>query len=138
MKKEIRREGAHIMEPTDSLTASANESHSRHSPLPWFAGASNVAFDGHVADGSVFPVISSGHGEVLARLRYVRDGRVMAAAPEMLAAIRAFLAKWEEVEPRIGGMFAMNFARTNAQYNGPTVDAELTALREAIAKAEGR
>jgi hypothetical protein len=48
------------------------------------------------------------------------------------AAVVAFLAKWELVEPRIGAMFSLNYARTQRQYDGPNLVEELANLRAAL------
>jgi hypothetical protein len=48
------------------------------------------------------------------------------------ASIEAFLKKWPEVEKRINGLFGLQYARTGVQYDGPTIGAEIEAMRAAI------
>lgn len=51
------------------------------------------------------------------------------ARDALKAGVTAFLAKWELVEPRINGMFGLQFVRSGVQYDGPTLAPELATLR---------
>lgn len=44
---------------------------------------------------------------------------------ELEEAIQGFRAKWAVVEPHIKGMFALQWARTQMQYDGPSLSGEL-------------
>jgi hypothetical protein len=46
-----------------------------------------------------------------------------------VAAIGAFIAKYDVIEPELNGMFATQFARTGQQYRGENWATELAALR---------
>lgn len=55
---------------------------------------------------------------------------------ELIAAVKEFIAKLEEVEPVINGMIGLNFARTGQQYRGPNYAKEKQILNAAIASVE--
>lgn len=65
-------------------------------PGEWWDGVSDVSIDGRTADAGVFPTVKLGTGEVLARARYVRDTKFIAAAPRL---IRSLLSALTEAAP---------------------------------------
>ena len=51
---------------------------------------------------------------------------------ELLAAILAFLTKWDAVLPHLASAFALQQVRSGVGYSGPTIDVEVNALRRAL------
>jgi hypothetical protein len=118
-----------------------------HTPGPWFASPLQTADDGwtfctvgpfdvrgksleHHVEDTIADVSGINHDAEA-------NARMIAAAPDLLEAARAFLQKWEVVLPHINSMFLMGHIH-GANYSGPTVEAELEQMKAAIAKAEGR
>jgi hypothetical protein len=62
------------------------------------------------------------------------NARLIAAAPDLLAACKGFMGKWASVEPLINGAFMQSVH--GMAYTGPSLTPELNAIRAAIAKAE--
>lgn len=95
--KTFSREGEDSMEPTDSPTAPTVDAAPQHTPGPW-----RVTVNGGFADGqphaSVW--IEAGTYTSLASLIPVREvqanGRLMAAAPDLLAALKALASFTED------------------------------------------
>lgn len=124
MKKEIMREGEHITGSTDSLTASANESQSGHTPGPWRAGLGDDQSPRHgefelaCLEHHVFGTGIYAPGDYYSEnyAEHEANARLIAAAPDLLAACKRAL----EDEGALVG----------ATRRGE--------IRAAIAKAEGR
>lgn len=102
-----------------------------HTPGPWIA---DQPFEGHVANASGRLVCSAmGHydGEEHTRKENVANARLIAAAPELLAALKAIWA-FDEIRS------ATDCGPTNEGYPSPELFAARAAVEAAIAKAEGR
>lgn len=120
---------------------------STHTPGPWLEGPT----EGIGQRGKLIVVDAKGlkvadceadliGGGIGFRRPYAEDtanARLIAAAPELLAACIAFMAKWQVVLPAITGAFALMQIH-GGMYDGPTLEAELKQITDAIAKAEGR
>ena len=50
--------------------------------------------------------------------------------------IQKFMDKWALVEPRINGVFALQYVRMGTQYDGPNLGEELDALRAALSEGK--
>ena len=53
-------------------------------------------------------------------------------------AIRKFLDKWALVEPHINAQFALSFARSGQQYNGPSLAEELSQLHAVLTAVDAK
>jgi hypothetical protein len=82
--------------------------------------------------------LAATYGAIRARLASLSTcpscGLTSDAATCPRCAVANFLAKWVEVEPRINGLFSLQFVRSGVQYSGPTLAPELAALRAVVAK----
>lgn len=63
------------------------------------------------------------------------DAQLIAAAPAMLAALKAFAVKWEQVLPAIKNAFVLQHVH-GMDYNGPTLADEINQMAAALAAAE--
>lgn len=72
-----------------------------------------------VSDGEIVDLLQRALAQI------VTDG-------ERIAAARTFLAKYDECEPVLNGIFATQLARTGHQYSGPSWATELAAMRKAL------
>lgn len=64
-------------------------------------------------------------------------GSPRAQTEEPIEAIRAFMAKWPEVERIINGYFSLTVARTGAQYSGPSLAPELERFKAILSASPG-
>ncbi len=95
-----------------------NEQATKHPPGPWVWNGKDMPFaDIEDARGNVIAgmVYNGGHPQVASRDEMLANARLIAAAPELLDALRLVLA-----------------------HDGALTGADWTAIRAAIAKAEGR
>lgn len=60
-----------------------------------------------------------------------------ALVADLVSALKGFLEKWDQVEPRIVDMFGLHYSRTGVQYDGPSVGPELEQLRALLKRVEG-
>lgn len=61
----------------------------------------------------------------------------MSNVDELVNAVRAFLEKWPEAEAGINSCIAMSQIH-GAPYPGPSLEAELDAMRNALAQLEDK
>ena len=76
-----------------------------------------------------------GTAETAARLRVERDALVEQVTA-LRALLRAFLVKWEQVEPAITNAFLLQQIH-GMPYSGPTIAAELEQIRAVLGEQEG-
>lgn len=100
-------------------------------PGPWFPGADHKSFNSLEADSSVYPTVTKGNGEIIARLKYVRDAKVMAASLDLLDALKKLR---NEVLGAIGIGISDSIGHTNAKVLGDRCQEAFAAIE----KAEGR
>ena len=110
-----------------------------HSPVPWRVNVDKF----HIAvplvdavdnDGIIVAELSGpNHSENVSNAELIV--RAVNSHHALVAALRDFLAKWDEVEPYIKGAFVMQQIH-GGRYTGPTIADELTAMRAALALAQ--
>lgn len=104
-----------------------------HTPLPIHAHTlMDLARTFRESDGTHRLV-----GVTLARIEALEAGALAVNHhAQLVEAIGNFLAKWGEVENRLNDAVALQYIRSGRQYDGPTISAELDALRAVLASAQ--
>ena len=115
-----------------------------HTPGPWrvwndLPGGKYSRYPDAKTATDIYPGNSEEYGDRIASAVHLENASLIAAAPELLAALKALTEKIRAVFASSAYQSQVSIAWVHGcRYDGPTIVDELARADAAIAKAEGR